>query len=143
MYLPISVCITRSIFLRTNVRSKVTLIGFLRNLVGRCPMSDSNLQPCTIILECYKTLQDICMALYFIRMLQNTTRCYSNLCVMHQSFEILAPPTSGMCRAFTLSVCESQRYTPPPAQNNMVISPALGVSTSLFNTTTGIRRDFS
>ena len=31
---------------RTNVRSKLLLLGHLPNLVGHCPMSDSNLQPC-------------------------------------------------------------------------------------------------
>jgi hypothetical protein len=31
---------------RTNVRSKLLLLGHLHNLVGHCPMSDSNLQPC-------------------------------------------------------------------------------------------------
>jgi hypothetical protein len=31
---------------RTNVRSKSLLLGHLLNLVGHCPMSDSNLQPC-------------------------------------------------------------------------------------------------
>ena len=30
----------------TNVRSKLLLLGHLPNLVGHCPMSDSNLQPC-------------------------------------------------------------------------------------------------
>jgi hypothetical protein len=30
---------------RTNVRSKLLLLGHLPNLVGHCPMSDSNLQP--------------------------------------------------------------------------------------------------
>ena len=30
---------------RTNVRSKLLLLGRLPNLVGHCPMSDSNLQP--------------------------------------------------------------------------------------------------
>ena len=34
---------------RTNVRSKLLLLGHLHNLVGHCPMSDSNLQPCTRI----------------------------------------------------------------------------------------------
>jgi hypothetical protein len=32
----------------TNVRSKLLLLGHLPNLVGHCPMSDSNLQPCVI-----------------------------------------------------------------------------------------------
>jgi hypothetical protein len=31
---------------RTNVGSKLLLLGHLPNLVGHCPMSDSNLQPC-------------------------------------------------------------------------------------------------
>jgi hypothetical protein len=31
---------------RTNVRSKLLLLGHLPNFVGHCPMSDSNLQPC-------------------------------------------------------------------------------------------------
>ena len=31
---------------RTNVRSKFLLLGHLPNLVGHCPMSDSNFQPC-------------------------------------------------------------------------------------------------
>jgi hypothetical protein len=30
----------------TNVRSKLLLLGHLPNLVGHCPMSDSNFQPC-------------------------------------------------------------------------------------------------
>jgi hypothetical protein len=30
---------------RTNVRSKLLLLGHLPNLIGHCPMSDSNLQP--------------------------------------------------------------------------------------------------
>ena len=34
---------------RTNVRSKLLLLGHLPNLVGHCPMSDSNLQPCIIV----------------------------------------------------------------------------------------------
>ena len=29
---------------RTNVRSKLLLLGHLPNLIGHCPMSDSNLQ---------------------------------------------------------------------------------------------------
>ena len=33
-------------FDRTNVRSNLLLLGHLPNLVGHCPMSDSNLQPC-------------------------------------------------------------------------------------------------
>jgi hypothetical protein len=33
---------------RSNVRSKLLLLGHLPNLVGHCLMSDSNLQPCTI-----------------------------------------------------------------------------------------------
>ena len=43
--------------------------------ISVCIYTDSNLQPCTIILECYKTLQDICMALYFIILLE----CYKTL----------------------------------------------------------------
>jgi hypothetical protein len=36
-------------FDRTNVRSKLLLLGHLPNLVGHCPMlSDSNLQPCNL-----------------------------------------------------------------------------------------------
>ena len=31
---------------RTNVRSKLLLLGHLPYLIGHCPMSDSNLQPC-------------------------------------------------------------------------------------------------
>jgi hypothetical protein len=31
----------------TNVRSKLLLLGHLPNLVGHCPMSDTNLQPCS------------------------------------------------------------------------------------------------
>ena len=34
---------------RTNVRSKLLLLGHLPNLVGHCPMSDSNLQPCIVM----------------------------------------------------------------------------------------------
>jgi hypothetical protein len=34
---------------RTNVRSKLLLLGHLPNLVGHCPMSDSNLQPCMLL----------------------------------------------------------------------------------------------
>jgi hypothetical protein len=34
---------------RTNVRSKLLLLGHLPNLVGHCPMSDSNLQPCLYV----------------------------------------------------------------------------------------------
>jgi hypothetical protein len=34
----------------TNVRSKLLLLGHLPNLVGHCPMSDSNLQPSNAIL---------------------------------------------------------------------------------------------
>jgi hypothetical protein len=34
----------------TNVRSKLLLLGHLPNLVGHCPMSDSNLQPWVHIL---------------------------------------------------------------------------------------------
>jgi hypothetical protein len=37
---------------RTNVRSKLLLLGHLPNLVGHCPMSDSNLQPCICIYIC-------------------------------------------------------------------------------------------
>jgi hypothetical protein len=34
---------------RTNVRSKLLLLGHLPNfIVGHCPMSDSNLQPCSV-----------------------------------------------------------------------------------------------
>jgi hypothetical protein len=33
---------------QTNVRSKLLLLGHLLNLVGHCPMSDSNLQPCYV-----------------------------------------------------------------------------------------------
>jgi hypothetical protein len=35
---------------QTNVRSKLLLLGHLPNLVGHCPMSDSNLQPCYLLL---------------------------------------------------------------------------------------------
>ena len=34
---------------RTNVRSKLLLLRHLPNLVGHCPMSDSNLQPCELM----------------------------------------------------------------------------------------------
>jgi hypothetical protein len=37
--------VTIYFFDRTNVRSKLLLLGHLPNLVGHCPMSDSNLQP--------------------------------------------------------------------------------------------------
>ena len=42
-------CINVTIYFfdRTNVRSKLLLLGHLPNLVGHCPMSDSNLQPCS------------------------------------------------------------------------------------------------
>ena len=38
--------VTIYFFDRTNVRSKLLFLGHLPNLVGHCPMSDSNLQPC-------------------------------------------------------------------------------------------------
>jgi hypothetical protein len=41
--------VTIYFFDRTNVRSKLLLLGHLPNLVGHCPMSDSNLQPCFTI----------------------------------------------------------------------------------------------
>ena len=41
--------VTIYFFDRTNVRSKLLLLGHLPNLVGQCPMSDSNLQPWLII----------------------------------------------------------------------------------------------
>jgi hypothetical protein len=49
-------CMWQYFFYLTNVRSKWLLLGHLPNLVGHCPMSDSNLQPwyhahCTI--PCY------------------------------------------------------------------------------------------
>ena len=42
-----NVCCNLTIFFCdvTNVRSKLLLLGHLPNLVGHCPMSDSNLQP--------------------------------------------------------------------------------------------------
>jgi hypothetical protein len=40
------VCVTNFFCDLTNVRSKLLLLGHLPNLVGHCPMSDSNLQPC-------------------------------------------------------------------------------------------------
>jgi hypothetical protein len=35
----------------TNVRPKLLLLGHLPNLVGHCPMSDSNLQPCMQVID--------------------------------------------------------------------------------------------
>ena len=44
----IGFCHSKKMYNRTNVRSKLLLLGHLPNLVGHCPMSDSNLQPCIV-----------------------------------------------------------------------------------------------
>jgi hypothetical protein len=80
---------------RTNVRSKLLLLGHLPNLVGHCPMSDSNLQPCMVEKTLFKNffaletsmknLTCICYS-YFRNLLQACSeklRHFSCLTVTH------------------------------------------------------------
>ena len=68
----------------------------------------------------------------------------SCVCVLLCTSHLKSPhPPPRECAGHSLYPYVKVSDIPRHQRNNMVISPALEVSTSLFNTTTGIRRDFS
>jgi hypothetical protein len=60
-------------FDRTNVRSNLLLLGHLPNLVGHCPMSDSNLQPCILCPRGQGGMK------FIVRISENYNLCHANL----------------------------------------------------------------